>query len=324
MPSRVRGAVAARQALTLTLLFSVWVCVDTPPLVARQGPPDGTTLEQLLARAAKYVVDFETAFSNVVAEERYVQRVIANQGSASVPLTGPGTRSGFEQGSPGPSADHRELRSDFLLAKLPGEERWIQFRDVFEVDGTPVRDREERLTRLFLGSAATALARARQITTESTRYNIGNIERTINLPLWALEVLHSSVQPRFRFSGIRRDTRTGVDVYAVSYQERTGPTLVQGVSGRDLFARGQLWIESRTGRVLKSEFIIDHPPAPLSVRALVTTLYRNDPTFTIAVPVEMREEYRFSSGARVTGVATYGHFRRFSVDVDERLTSPPF
>jgi hypothetical protein len=259
-----------------------------------------------------------------VAEERYVQRVIANQGSASVPLTGPGTRSGFEQGSPGPSADHRELRSDFLLAKLPGEERWIQFRDVFEVDGTPVRDREERLTRLFLGSAATALARARQITTESTRYNIGNIERTINLPLWALEVLHSSVQPRFRFSGIRRDTRTGVDVYAVSYQERTGPTLVQGESGRELFARGQLWIEGRTGRVVKSEFVIDHPPAPLSVRAIVTTLYRNDPTFTVAVPVEMREEYRFSNGSRMTGVATYGHFRRFNVDVDERLTPPPF
>jgi hypothetical protein len=133
-------------SMTPTLLFSVCLYVDaSPPLAARQAPPDGIRLEQLLARAGKYVVDFERAFSNVVAEERYVQRVITDQGIGRVPLAGPGTRSGFEQFSPGPAAEHRELRSDFLLAKLPGEERWIPFRDVFEVDGTPVRDREERL-----------------------------------------------------------------------------------------------------------------------------------------------------------------------------------
>jgi len=97
------------------------------------------------------------------------------------------------------------------------------------------------------------------------------------------------------------------------------------LAGQELFARGQFWIESRTGRIVRTEFVIDHPPAPLSVRATVTTLYQNDPMFTVAVPVEMREEYRVSNGSRVTGVATYGHFRRFNVQVDEQLKpTPPF
>mgnify|MGYP003694380831 CR=1 FL=1 len=43
-----------------------------------------------------------------------------------------------------PASRHRELKSDFLLVKV-GPLEWLPFRDVYEVDGTPIRDREGRL-----------------------------------------------------------------------------------------------------------------------------------------------------------------------------------
>jgi len=71
----------------------------------------------------------------------------------------------------------RELKSDFLFVKVPSSDAWLPFRDVFAVDGRPVRDRHERLTRLFLHPSPTAMEQARQIVADSTRYDIGGIER---------------------------------------------------------------------------------------------------------------------------------------------------
>ena len=60
------------------------------------------------------------------------------------------------------------------------------------------------------------------------------------------------------------------------------------------------------------------------VVATMTTVFRDHPEFTVAVPVEMKEEYRLPdwAGLEVTGVATYTQFRRFGVQVDERVTLP--
>ena len=119
------------------------------------------------------MTDFDAGFSNVVAEEHYEQR----------------TSSNVLRGSHGGSQPtSRTLVSDFLLVKLSGQDVWLPFRDVFEVDGKPVRDRQDRLTKLFLQPAATALQQAEQIVAESARYNIG-VARNINIPVLALTVL---------------------------------------------------------------------------------------------------------------------------------------
>lgn len=274
-------------------------------------------------------MDFETAFSKAVAEERYLQQVITTKAPKAVSGT-------MRDDVPERRVERRQLRSDFLLVKLPEQNQWIPFRDVFEVDGRPVRDREARLTRLFVESPRDALDRARQIVAESARYNLGDLTRTFNMPLLALAVLHRDGQSRFRFSDFRLDRAVGPDIYVVSYQEQVSPTLVQGLDGRDLPARGRLWIEGRSGRVLRSEIVIEHPlvvprqtAAGLSgvhapVVATMTTVFRDHPEFTVAVPVEMREEYRLPdwAGLEVTGVATYTQFRRFGVQVDEQVTLP--
>ena len=55
---------------------------------------------------------------------------------------------------------HRELRSDLVLIRTGDLLGWQMFRDVFEADGGPVRDRQERLSRLFEQPARVALEQA--------------------------------------------------------------------------------------------------------------------------------------------------------------------
>ena len=142
----------------------------------------------------------------------------------------------------------------------------MEFRDVFEADGIAVRDREERLTQLFLGrdpvSAREQLGRIRNA---SARFNIGEIERNINTPMFALQFLDPSNQKRFKFSrssNPKPDTfvrpeapgdafRASTEVWVVDYQETAPETLVRTGDRhrRDFPMRGRFWIEPASGRV---------------------------------------------------------------------------
>src|SRR6267378_2814370 len=101
-------------------------------------------LDALLDRAAWYLESFVDEFENVVAEELYVQ-----DSSVSLPSFSPVGRGRGGVATPFPSemlrARHRNLRSDFLLVKSPETSALVPFRDVLEVDGVVVRDREARL-----------------------------------------------------------------------------------------------------------------------------------------------------------------------------------
>jgi hypothetical protein len=278
---------------------------------------DAVTLEELLVRAGAYGLDFEARFSNVVTEERYVQESTEAVGPTTLI---PSNRVGGLTTPPAQSSVHRrELVSDFLLVKLSDTDERLPFRDVFEVDKQRVRDREDRLSKLFLHPTGSTLEQALRIMNESARYNIGNIQRTINLPVLALEVLRPLDQPHFRFRKGKLDPSIGANVYIVDYKEEVSPTLIHGPQGREMPCHGRFWIEAPTGRVMKSELIVDDR----TVRASVTTRYQVDQAYGLAVPVDMKEDYTLPNGARVTGLATYGNFRRFDVEVTDRIVMPP-
>src|SRR5688572_1388714 len=99
---------------------------------ALEGQPPST--DELLARASKYVATFLDRFSNVVTEEQYAQDMVSNR-TAMAAIRGGGRLAQ-------PTTRHRDLKSDFLLVKPSETDGWLPFRDVFEVDGEPVRDRE--------------------------------------------------------------------------------------------------------------------------------------------------------------------------------------
>lgn len=265
-------------------------------------------LADVLARAGAYVIEFQRQLSGIVAEEQYVQDVRYPVGS---------TR--FNPQLP----RHRELKSDLLLVKPVGGDRWLQFRDVFEVDGTAVRDRNERLMQLFVAPSASSASQTDRITQESSRYNIGNLLRTVNVPVLALVVLDPRHQGRFRFK--RSDHGTPLleqgrpkpaDVWIIEYQEVQKQTMIRTTNGRDLSARGRFWIEPATGHVLASELVAED----LSIRGAIDVDYETEPSIGLLVPSVMRERYDIRrDGSRVDGEAFYSRFRQFQVKVDEKL-----
>jgi hypothetical protein len=297
----------------IVLLVGVALC--GPRII---GAVQRDDLVDVLRRAGAYVEEFQRQLSGIVAEETYLQEV--------VPFLGLNARGDVR-------FLRRRLRSDLLLLRPEDAVTWVQFRDVFEVDGQPVRDRKERLTTLFLDNTLSNAERVKQIRDESARYNVGRIARTMNVPVLPLAVLAFSSQPRFRFtvddSSVNSRPRIGsttlpstptfrvtAEVWVVKFEERRGPTLIHTDSGRDIFSRGRFWIEPATGRVLMSEMITEDD----RVRGELVVSYQSEPLLGLLVPIELRERYSETGyKATITGEATYSNFRRFQVSVDQTL-----
>jgi len=296
-------------------LLSIAMCTTLAVTTLHAQQAADADLEQLLARATWYSIDFVNKLSQVVAEERYVQD--SNVALPAVAIPGLGGRGTPMNSSPRGSSKHRELKADFLLVKSPGE-LWTPFRDVFEVDHIPVRDRDERLAKLFLTKKVDSNdENARAIAEESGRYNLGAVQRTINNPVFALIFLQPDIRSHFKFTAGKPDRKAGEDVRVVDYVEELRPTVINGGSGRDMPAFGRFWIENATGRVIKTEVRVEVN----DVKANLTTTYRTDERLGIDVPSEFREEYDLRD-SRVSGVASYSRFRKFEVKSSEELSPP--
>jgi hypothetical protein len=281
-------------------------------LVAHIGAQSPQSLATVLERAGTYVLDLQQQLAGIVAEEEYVQDVKVANGFPST------TRLGL------PAERHRELKSDLLLVRPVGADRWVQFRDVFEVDGRPVRDRNQRLMKLFVTPSSTTANQAEQIARESSRYNIGNLQRTVNLPVLALAILEPRQQSRFVFKRIekggaapvRSAVAAATTVWVIGYREVERYTMIRTTNLRDMPARGRFWIEPDTGQVLASELIVED----LTVTGVITVGYEREPTLNVMVPIQMKERYDLRRGpSPVTGEANYRSFRQFQVMVDEKI-----
>jgi hypothetical protein len=262
-------------------------------------------IDELLDRATASVQDFMSRFTRVVAEEQYVQEYL---------LSSPEGSRGTFTGAP-KVVERRNLKSDFLLVKPSGSAEWYIFRDVFDVDGRAVRDRDARLAKLFLEApdTATALERARQIAAASAQFNIKAMG-TVDHPLLALGFLQPAYRGRFRFTPRGRDASAGDDVRVVEYRETARPTLIRGSGDRDVFARGRYWIDGATGRIVRTEVVF----SAIGTESSVTTTFGFDDRLSANMPVEMRFK-RSASTNEVRGTATYGRFRQFEVGTEETI-----
>lgn len=268
--------------------------------VAGQEP----ALATVLTRAARYVTEYQQGLAAIVSEEHYRQQMVAN------------SRGGRS------NRQYRELKSDVLLVKPGNDEGWVQFRDVFEVDRQPVRDRDQRLYRLFVEAGANRAEQAKIIQDESARYNIGPLTRTINIPI--MGVLFFSTESQ-RISEYKRGHSGNVkalntlaapeDIWVIEFKETGAGTIVRGEGGRDLPSHGRAWLDSRTGRILRTE----QKSIDTFVRADITVTYRKEPAIEVLVPAEMRESYFLvQRNTTISGRATYSKFRQFTVTTTEK------
>ena len=207
------------------------------------------------------------------------------------------------------------LVSDFLLVQVPGE-GWLPFRDVFERDGKQVRDREDRLSKLFLGGSRKGIDQARAIMSEGARYNIGNVERNINTPTLPLPFLTTLFKGRFAFKLLKREDDDPGEV--IEFKEIGRPTFITTTGNRDLPVSGRFWVDARDGTVLRSEL----HAVDTTVEGHILVRYEMDAGIGMRVPARMEERYRRGRDPNeVRGVATYSRFRRFQVNTSEELAN---
>jgi hypothetical protein len=283
-------------------------------LIAAAQPKDG--FHTILAGAMRYVVAYEQKFSLLVSEELYVQELQRppNPGS-NLSRSNPGG------GMVAPGTVKRQvLRSEFLLVQLGDGDGWMPFRDTFELNGAKVRDREDRLVKLFLSNDAMRFDDAARIMQASTEFNIGNVARTINIPTLALMFLHPRINERFVFTDEGEETINGRVTRRAAYREEVRPTLIKTTRGRDLALTGHVWIDPLTGTVVKTDLSAADP----AVRAAVTVTFTRNDALEIWVPEKMEEWYKAALGLdEIIATATYSNVRRFTVGTSEKVVKPP-
>lgn len=267
----MRLAVAACAVVALELAGATAVHTQSP------------AMDELRGRVAAYTRRFITQFSNVVTEEEYDQRFTV-------------------------SSRRRRLKSDFLLVAYPGKNQLVMvFRDVREVDGKPVRDKEDRIVRMFVQPFDNAMRRARDIHREGQRFNVDN-GRMMD-PLTAIGYLQLEYQAGFRFSlgAVAHDI--GPDVREIGLV----PTAARGRTA----SQARVWVSESTGEVFKTEL-----RSGFGARAqITTTTFSPDPVLQIRVPAEMRDEVP-RGGDDFIGVARYSNVRRFEVTTESVVIVP--
>jgi hypothetical protein len=267
------------------------------------------SLESVLDRATAYVAGYERQFRVLAAEERYVQEIRRNDGvGGNLTRANPG--GGFQ---PGGMVKRTIIKSDWALLRLGDGGGWLPFRDAFEVNGTRVRDEDDRdrLLDLLLEPAAGAFDDARRLSAETAKYYLGSVTRTINIPTLALHFVQPEMRPRFTFTRAREESLAGRVAWVVAFSETSRPTVVKTTKGADLALTGQLWIEPATGAILKTQLTAADPV----VRADITTTFRREGALDIWLPDRMEEFYKANLDFNeIYGTATYGEYRRFRGD----------
>lgn len=276
-------------SLVLAAMLSAFAGVR--PAAQSRAVPDPELLQRVRAYSERYLA----TMTSVVAHERFEQNISDRRNrSRSV-----------------------DLRSDVLTLRLPGSGEPVWFRDVYEVDGRPVRDREQRLLRLLESNAPGALDAMRTIAAESARFNLGRVPRTTNVPDLVFSYL---VAPpgHVALSSARTATLEGQRLMVLRFEEAGTPTVVRTASGSDTAGRGRIWVEPATGDVVRSEVTL----GDVTSSATTTVDFVRHPRIAVRIPGRMEETYRTPSEYGV-GTATYTDVRTFGITTSEQIKKPP-
>lgn len=321
-------------AVVSALAGFVAVASPVPPAAAPPGaqavvesPRLGTDVASLTAALADYVDRFNQETSAVVAEERYVQLRHMWRGNATGPDSEP--ELAWREDPNVTKAAHAtariQLLSDMLFVQVKDGD-WMDYRDVAEVNGKPVRSRSQRVLELFLSRAPDAMTQARRIADESARHNLAGIYRTLNLPNTALFLLRRAEQSRYSFKRAKDDVVDGRQARVLEYRERVRPTIVRTTGGGDIPINGRVWIDAEDRRVLRTELRFQRSRS--GGRSLIRVDYGPLEGHDVLVPTRLWEWYedRMREGEwvqntryYVQGLATYSGHKRFTVTTQETI-----
>jgi len=275
----------------VTAIAVVLIQASGSTLLQAQESPD---LATVMRKVGIYTNWFVNRFSNVVSEEEYEQRFSV-------------------------ASRRRQLTSDFLLVAYPGRtEALMTFRDIREVDGKPVGDQKDRITRLFLEPFENAVRRAQEIHRDGLRHSV-DTGRVMD-PLTVIGYLQPAYQANFRVSRGGMARNLGPYIREITLTPLEGRRDSQGrvmVAGKTLLKPARAWVAEDTGAVVKTEL-----RSGFGARAeTTTTTFGMDPTLQMPVPLEMRDEVPRGRDDFI-GIAKYSKFRRFVVRSEAQVDVP--
>jgi hypothetical protein len=266
------------------------------------GFADPVSLKDVMRRAGAYVDGYGDRASIVVFTERYEQHAEASTGS---PQT-------------------RTITSDFALVYADAIHGWLGFRDVVEVDGHAVGDREDRLAHVLMGAEG-RFDEARRLSDESARFNLGNVQRNFNTPTSALFFFVSDNHDRFKFAA-RRVADDGT--WEITFRETGKPTLIHMPDGGPVTTTGMLWIRPADGVVVRTRLDINAvmrtEKPPHRGNGAIDVRYQFVDALGMWLPAVMDEAFEATrdksrdnekSWDKVTGHAEYSNYRRFETSV---------
>ena len=260
-------------------LAAVAGCLCVTPVVTAQGAGG------LLERAREYVARYERNLVALVADERYVQ-------SAS--------------GSRIPEESTRTVESEFGWVAIPELRETVGVREVIRVDGRSV-GAERRLRALLEHPRVNPSSEVAAILAESSRHNIGDVQRNVNFPTFALAYL----RPRMN-DGIRWRLDVGDAGVELRFEERGRTSIIRSAEGRRTPARGSFRVEPETGRILESSVVVPLVTGGSKREYRLDVHFAEDARLELWVPVRMRERATASNGAvEIAGEATYTNYRRY-------------
>jgi len=205
------------------------------------------SLDEVLKRAREAVVRYEEQAALLLADEQCDQKAFESRLE--------GTSGAFAFRSTPLRVDpkgRRKWQAEVAMVRTPDLAArgypWTEFRDVVAVDGRPLADRTQRLSRLFLDSAGWSLERVGEIALESARFNIGDLTRTVNTPAVPLLVLHPANAARFSFEKTGEEAIEKTRAWTVAFREKVAPTLISADNSY-CPASGTFWIDPATGEV---------------------------------------------------------------------------
>ena len=278
----------------MTRVLLAGLLAASMPVGAARAP---LSVKDVMRRVGAYVDAYGDKASIVVATERYEQRARAS------------------------SKDREEARtlvSDFALVYADAIHGWMGFRDVIDVDGVAVRDREDRLARVLMASQG-RFDEARRLSDEGARFNLCNVQRNFNVPTSALFFFVSENSDRFKFAA-RRAADDGTS--EITFKETGKPTMIRTPNGDPVDTSGTIWVNPADGVVVRTVLDVDvrmrGVDPPQRGKGHIDVRYRFVDELGAWLPATMDESFeatRGNSWDQVTGHAEYSNYRTFQTSI---------
>lgn len=270
-------------------------------LLSAQAPPQaaGHDLTHTIRVASAWTSRFTQNLSGLLFRERYLQKVQGGDGRAQ----------GFAGGS---RTGELLTEANVFLLRTGKAGEFVLFRDVYIVNGREVTNHTARLQTLLAEGSPQSVKQAKRLTDASASYNLGRVNRNVNIPTMGLRYLEAGIVDGVRFKEAGRETVRGLDTIIVDFEETGTPALVRGTDDTDVRARGRYWIHPDSGSVPRAH--VDFAGVDVDGRMEIDLMMH--PQLAAWVPKEMTEVWR-AAGQRITGLAQYDRYSRLRVSTGE-------